>query len=131
MPAAEGFRTWVRCPPPPPLQPVRTVLRGLEEVKDLEGGFGLVIGPPDLRFDREEPDLPQHRLSTKADFEASASSTGWSAISRAAIHSTGGALKTAFADASYAWSSARRARAFRSAAFRASPSARVPFPSPM
>jgi hypothetical protein len=40
------------------MQPVRTVLRGFDEVQDPEGGFGLVIGLPDLRLDREEPDPP-------------------------------------------------------------------------
>src|SRR6476620_551461 len=45
MPVAEGFRTWVRCPPPPPFQPSRTALRGLDEIEDLKGGLGLVVRP--------------------------------------------------------------------------------------
>lgn len=45
MPVAEGFRTWVRCPPPPPFQPSRTALRGLDEIEDLKGGLGFADGP--------------------------------------------------------------------------------------
>src|SRR5260370_38666650 len=45
MPVAEGFRTWVRCPPPPPFQPSRTALQGLDEIEDLKGGLGLVARP--------------------------------------------------------------------------------------
>src|SRR5438046_7459318 len=43
MPVAEGFRTWVQFPPPPPIQPGRTALRSLEKIEDLEGGLGLAI----------------------------------------------------------------------------------------
>src|SRR5581483_4745352 len=60
MPVAEGFRTWVRCPPPPPSQPIRTALRGLDEIEDLEGGLGLVLGPANLRTNRDQPDGSEH-----------------------------------------------------------------------
>jgi len=46
MPAAEDSRTWVRFPPPPPTQPGRTTLRDLDELEDLDGGFGLVVRLP-------------------------------------------------------------------------------------
>src|SRR6266545_2126506 len=48
MPVAEGFRTWVRCPPPPPMQPGRTALLGLDEIEDLEGGLVLLGRPESL-----------------------------------------------------------------------------------
>src|SRR5215470_5186722 len=56
MPAAEDFRTWVRCPPPPPMQPSRTALRGFDELEDLEGGLGLVVGFSYIRRNRDQPD---------------------------------------------------------------------------
>src|SRR5262245_58250988 len=59
MPVAEDFRTWVRCPPPPPTQPIRTAFRGLDEVEDLEGGLGLVVSFPDLRHYRDQSDRAQ------------------------------------------------------------------------
>src|SRR5438094_253757 len=37
MPVAEDFRTWVRCPPPPPFRVVGAALRARSEA--LEGGF--------------------------------------------------------------------------------------------
>jgi hypothetical protein len=32
--------------------------RGLDEIQDPQGGFGLITGLPDLRLDREELDPP-------------------------------------------------------------------------
>jgi hypothetical protein len=54
MPAAEGFRTWVRFPPPPPTQPIRTALRALDELEDLKGGSDLVTRFPHLGCDRDQ-----------------------------------------------------------------------------
>ena len=51
----------IQFPPPPLSVPIRTALRGsgflrpdVEEVENLEGGFGLVVCPSDLRPDRLE-----------------------------------------------------------------------------
>jgi hypothetical protein len=48
------------------LQPGRTALRGLDKVEDLEGGFGLVLGPSEVRFDPNERALP-HLLNGPID----------------------------------------------------------------
>jgi hypothetical protein len=47
------------------MQPVRTAFRGLEQIEDLEGGLGLVVGPPDLRLDRNESDRPKNAPEQK------------------------------------------------------------------
>jgi hypothetical protein len=60
MPVAEGFRTWVQFPPPPPMQPGRTALWAFDEIEDLEDGLGLVIGLSHLRPNWDQPGRSQH-----------------------------------------------------------------------
>src|SRR6266545_6401750 len=76
MPVAEGFRTWVRCPPPPPMQPGRTALLGLDEIEDLEGGLGPGnTGFPTSGATGTSRAGPSTCPSTSADLVGSASST--------------------------------------------------------
>lgn len=102
--------------------------RDVEEVEDLEGGFGLVVRPPDLR-----PDRPQaHRVQDAAQHQRGARGLAAQQLPSAACarRSTRSAAARRWPEP---WPRGRRPR--RAAAPAPSPSAwpnaRVPLPSPM